>query len=396
LRRTEIRFRKSQTGDGGWGYSFPDNSSTATMTAAGLMALALGNALKENGDNANNLRTSGAPVPITPEKNRNENKEKINDQQLLRGLARLEAFLLLDQQGQNPFGDDNYYLIWSIERVGMALGIERIGRLEWYRWGAERLIKKQQPNGSWAGGGYSGSNETLSTSFALLFLNRANLTKELTKNLRSRADLNIGGGDGSTAQNKTPATRNSIPQPVTKGTPKSGANSEAKESVPAPARNLEEEQFDREADRLCQKLLRAPASERASILDELRDSKGAVYTEALIRAASQSPQTLLADIRENLALRLKRMTKATLADMMKDPNKEIRLGAARAAGLKQEPELIVNLIDLLVDTENAIAQAARQSLKSLSSGKDFGPKENASADEKLRAITAWRTWANKQ
>jgi hypothetical protein len=50
-------------------------------------------------------------------------------------------------------------------------------------WGAEILVGHQQPDGSWKDGGQHVDHPVLSTSLALLFLKRANLTPDLSKRL---------------------------------------------------------------------------------------------------------------------------------------------------------------------------------------------------------------------
>jgi hypothetical protein len=58
-----------------------------------------------------------------------------------------------------------------------------MGGKDWYRWGAEILCASQQTSGSWHNGRYNGSDQTLDTCLALLFLRRANLAQDLTRKL---------------------------------------------------------------------------------------------------------------------------------------------------------------------------------------------------------------------
>jgi hypothetical protein len=295
---------------------------------------------------------------------------------------RLEAHILQNQNGNNNALIDNCYFLWGLERVCMALGLDRVGRVDWYKWGADLLVRSQQANGAWVGGSYAGAKEEVNTCFALLFLNRTNLTKELTKSLRVKNDLNTPSDSAPKTGGKEIANtpRTNTPIPVRR-----------ENMNPTPVPKINEDLFSLEANRLLQKLLQAPPGSRAEVLEELRDSKGSVYTEALIRAAAQGPQSMLGDIREALALRLKRMTRSTLQEMLKDPNKEIRLGAARAAGMKFDLELVPHLINVVTDTEDQVVQAARTSLKTLT-GQDFGPQPLASADEKLKSQGDWKAW----
>ena len=50
------------------------------------------------------------------------------------------------------------------------------------------------------------------------------------------------------------------------------------------------------------------------------------------------------------------------------------------------------LIALLSDPDDSVGQAARNSLKRLSGGKDFGPEPEANEVAREKAIQAWRAW----
>jgi hypothetical protein len=75
-------------------------------------------------------------------------------------------------------------MLWCVERVGVLYSLKTIGNKDWYRWGVEALLPSQQGDGSWSGGGYHGSAPTLDTAMALLFLKRANLTRDLSESIR--------------------------------------------------------------------------------------------------------------------------------------------------------------------------------------------------------------------
>lgn len=59
-----------------------------------------------------------------------------------------------------------YYDMYSLERVGMIVGIEKIGEHDWYAEGSGKLLEVQETDGSWGGNG-------IDTAFAILFLRRA-------------------------------------------------------------------------------------------------------------------------------------------------------------------------------------------------------------------------------
>jgi hypothetical protein len=181
LQRCSRHFRSCQSPEGGWGYG--TSGSTPSMTCAGLMALATGLGLE----------TELAASRGLPGKTRKQQPGR--DRNVEAGLKRLERYLLDDQQtpipgmativGPAPEFDFlawvkcDFYLLWSLERVGVLYGTDKIGQVAWYPWGAERIVPLQRGDGSWAGK----YGELICTSFALLFLTRANISPELSKAL---------------------------------------------------------------------------------------------------------------------------------------------------------------------------------------------------------------------
>ncbi|MEM6560313.1 MAG: DUF4159 domain-containing protein [Planctomycetota bacterium] len=61
-------------------------------------------------------------------------------------------------------GKQNLYTLYGVERIGVASGLKYFGEFDWYASGAEFILSKQQPNGSWG--------NLPNTCFALLFLSR--------------------------------------------------------------------------------------------------------------------------------------------------------------------------------------------------------------------------------
>ncbi len=153
--------------------------------------------------------------------------------------------------------------------------------------------------------------------------------------------------------------------------------------------------LDMQATRLMEELIKATGTRRMEVINTLRDSKGAVYTEALKLAAGKLTGADQLQVREALARRLTRMTATTLRNMLADENREIRQAAATACGLKADNQFVPDLVDLLTDKDALVVEAAHTSLKSLT-GKDFGPAPNATSSDKTRAIFAWRNWLKTQ
>lgn len=169
------RFRGSQSPGGGWGYAGPGDADA--MTCAGLMSLVLAKGHKV---------LEGQMVNRPPDKDQPEGpggRPKMDsDTQIDRGIQRVEFYA----NNINP--GSTLYFLWSIERVGVALGLSRIGRVDWYNRGATVLLQTQQMDGGWK----SNRGDLSDTSFALLFLRRSNLTEGMPQLITSRS-----GGDSS-------------------------------------------------------------------------------------------------------------------------------------------------------------------------------------------------------
>ena len=140
--------------DGGWSYR--GGASTATMTTAGLATLFVC---------YDNLLADGFV--------KCDQGPKV--QAVLNPLTR--ALDWMDRYYQRAGGHVNagaghggrgYYLLYGIERIGLASGYKYFGKADWYKLGATWLVKTQRPDGSWPGG----YGPVISTSYALLFLVR--------------------------------------------------------------------------------------------------------------------------------------------------------------------------------------------------------------------------------
>jgi len=166
------RFRKTQDHQGRWGYQW-NGGGTVAMTCAGLLGLGAGYGM-----------TAGPA-------------DKAARQPAVQDKAVQSAFKALEQvidkpkrNGPNQRFENagvNLYFLWSLERVGVMYNVTNIGDKDWYRWGAEVIVAHQKPDGSWVDASYPGGNPgeaaRIDTCFALLFLKRANLAKDLSKKL---------------------------------------------------------------------------------------------------------------------------------------------------------------------------------------------------------------------
>ena len=136
--------------DGGFAYK-PDQFSTASMTVAGLAMLRLCQLeLKGFGAASKDLKAARGAIEA--------------------GRKWLEqSFTVLHNVHGRSLSDLHYYYyVYGLERYAVFFGLEEIAGRDWYREGAEHLIRIQADNGSWG--------RLEETCFALLFLKKAALT----------------------------------------------------------------------------------------------------------------------------------------------------------------------------------------------------------------------------
>jgi hypothetical protein len=170
LLRTEARYRSSQNPDGGWGYVPPTKDpvqSTPTMTCAGTFGLVVAH------------RSVAAQV--------REGSTRVKARDLARDRNLNMALLALSPLVGQPAGGredvvppkieaKSFYFLWALERVCVGLDLKTLGKKDWYAWGTEILLASQQDDGGWKG---EFAPSSADTCFALLFLKRSNLTRDL-------------------------------------------------------------------------------------------------------------------------------------------------------------------------------------------------------------------------
>lgn len=171
------RFHASQMPNGHWNYHYSlaprdvggNPGGPETMTGAGLLGLAV-----QYGLAADHSRAKAKPG-------------KADDPAVEKGfdfLARAVGKPFpRGRQRNRQLVPINFYLLWTIERCGVLFNRRQISGKDWYTWGVQLLTDNQQAAGSWQGGTEPGASPIVDTCFALLFLKRANLAKELTKKL---------------------------------------------------------------------------------------------------------------------------------------------------------------------------------------------------------------------
>jgi hypothetical protein len=283
--------------------------------------------------------------------------------------------------GVRQNGNSDTYFLWSLERVGVVYGMDKIGGVDWYDVGSTALVRSQGPDGSWNFGTYGAE---VNTAFAILFLTKANLARDLSSKVQkdpTSTEMRAGAGPSATDLLPNRPTSTTLP-------PGSGST-----STPSPV-SLPNPTGDASIT-LASNLLKATGSDWTKLLGEARDGKGPNFTRALVVTTQNADGDRRKEAREALAERLCRMTPATLRGMLKADDMELRRAAALACAMKDDKDHIPDLIAALEDNDDAVVRAAKAGLKSLS-GKDFGPPAGASAAQRTQAISAWKAWYTKQ
>ena len=150
-----------QRRDGSWAYTPAANSPTASMTCAGIASLAASRPRSLTGNSAEFNR--GEPI--------HDCGAGGADRSLERGVDWLATHFRVDQN----VGSGNqwrFYYLYGLERAGRLTGTRFFGEHDWFRVGAEELLKSQsKKSGAWSGVLVE-RDEVLATSFALLFLGK--------------------------------------------------------------------------------------------------------------------------------------------------------------------------------------------------------------------------------
>lgn len=165
----------TQNESGGWGY-FEGQPTTGSMTCAGIASLVICSGKLGGGD----ARVLGEKVRCCGAVDETDPAEL--------SLAKAMAWMGRNfQVGSNPSGFRGreapskmwlLYYLYGVERVGRMTGqrffVKRNEFFDWYRMGAERLVRRGQDklSGSWTGTGHGENNPLIGTSFALLFLSK--------------------------------------------------------------------------------------------------------------------------------------------------------------------------------------------------------------------------------
>lgn len=176
------RFHSTQSSQGTWNYARPDmaNFFQDSNTCAGLLALAMEKTLREDKEFRGVTSKSDPPVNSRATEQRDK---------AFAHLATIIGREAPPKSGTKPgvtgklFGADalgDFYFLWCLERVSVIYSVDNIGGKDWYRWGSSVILKAQKEDGSWS----EHHGDVPDTCFAILFLTKANLARDLTESLR--------------------------------------------------------------------------------------------------------------------------------------------------------------------------------------------------------------------
>jgi len=141
-----------QRPDGGFAYSGPDESS-GTMTAAGLASLFI----------------CYDKLYFREFRTCNVDADFMSIDKALQWLDDRFIPILNNEPGSNRGHGDIFYLMYGVERSGLASGYKYFGTVDWFTVGAEHVLRAQNAGTGVFAGNYG---PIVSTSFALLFLVR--------------------------------------------------------------------------------------------------------------------------------------------------------------------------------------------------------------------------------
>lgn len=198
---------RMQNDDGSWGYTpnrgnnkshgnkpnqpiTGSGSGTGSMTCAGIAALQIAGNVQNKGA----ARLSNGRVLCCQPVN-DELAERIE-----RGLDWMEAHFSVRYNPGTDAGSDTwlYYYLYGLERVGRLTSRRFIGSNDWYREGADFLLRRKGAlSNRWKAGANMAGADVLSTSFALLFLSKGRRPVLISK---LKYGDRTGADGGETAQ----------------------------------------------------------------------------------------------------------------------------------------------------------------------------------------------------
>ena len=172
-KRAENYWLRMQNDDGSWGYrastlnpeGFPSGYGTGSMTCAGIAALAMTSGVRE----AARARVEGDDF-LCCQDFEDEIAVRISS-----GLNWMGKHFSAKTNPGRAAGADTYffYYLYGLERIGRLTANRFVGRSDWYREGADALLRRKGALSQfWNAQKDLAGNNAVSTAFALLFLSK--------------------------------------------------------------------------------------------------------------------------------------------------------------------------------------------------------------------------------
>ncbi len=172
-KRAESYWSRMQNDDGSWGYrastlnpeGTPSGYGTGSMTCAGIAALAMCSGVRE----AARARVEGDGF-LCCQDFEDEIAVRISS-----GLNWMGKHFSARSNPGRAVGSDTYffYYLYGLERVGRLTANRFVGRSDWYREGADALLRRKGALSQfWNAQKDLAGNNCVSTAFALLFLSK--------------------------------------------------------------------------------------------------------------------------------------------------------------------------------------------------------------------------------
>ena len=225
LKRIEERFTTTQNQRGSWPYSggaaggLMANAGSPSMYCSGLLGMATGLARREDrklkAENPDPKRPD--PKKADPKPDPNAGDPFYNPPALgakpdpkqgprptgpqdrviqfaFTGLGQVIAEQIRSGKGLNGggTGDGHFdlYFLWSLERVGVVYDVDKIGGVDWYDVGSTALVRVQNADGTWPGS----YGTDVNTAFAVLFLCKSNLARDLSSKVKKESNTEMRAG----------------------------------------------------------------------------------------------------------------------------------------------------------------------------------------------------------
>ncbi len=96
---------------------------------------------------------------------------------VLSGWAWLDAHWAVDRNAEHPGLTWPYYALYALERAAIFSRVRTVGGRDWYFEGAVQILLRRHKDGHWD---EAGTDKTIGTCFALLFLKRATVPLAVT------------------------------------------------------------------------------------------------------------------------------------------------------------------------------------------------------------------------